>query len=164
MVRQKEKKERKHQILDYIQKGFHFRTKKKEIFRPEQLAGMIQILIVNLESGLTLDRALKNTLDKDILINDIPAHESFHKYVLQKNNKEFFRLDRLVNQYQKNGSSSTIGALEKFHDELCIMQMSNIKKKAEETSVKLTLLLMLSLISIIMVVMTPVVLMLQNLM
>ncbi len=127
------------------------------------LARTIQVLLISLESGSTMDSALHHSLDNGILISDITAVESLNKYAIQLNNKEFFRFVRMVNQYHKNGSVSTLGALEKYYDELCLMQMAAIKKKAEETSVKLTLLLMLSLVSIIVVVMTPVVMMLQSL-
>lgn len=134
--------------------------KKKEGPEKPRLAQVVQIVLVNLEAGCTLEEALKNALGEPKKAET--AVKDMELFAAELNDKEFYRFLRLVRQYQQNGSKSTLSALEKFGGEMYINKMENIKKTAEGASVKLTLLLMLSLFSIILVVMTPVVMMLKS--
>lgn len=120
-----------------------------------EIAGMIQSILVNLKTGSTLNKALQDLID---LSGEVTAIAATNKMAMELQDKNFWRFTRLLNQYHKNGSESTFVALQKYHDELWLEHSSYIKKKAEESTIKLTLLLMLSLISIVAVIMTPVML------
>lgn len=129
---------------------------------------VIQILILNLETGCTLNQSLMSAFQPylserdDSVTNKDSIVSEINRKAKKLNHKNFFRLVRLINQYQKNGSSSTLRALEKYHADLYLNSMTEMKKKAERATLKLTLLLMLSLISIITVIMTPVVILLKS--
>lgn len=137
-----------------------FQRKRKE--QDVDLSDVIQVLMIHLETGCTLEQALLNALPKSYRLSNMSMMESVNRAAKKWNDKNFFRFVRLINQYHKNGSQSTMKALEIFYGELCINKMAEIRKKAEEASIKLTLLLMLSLFSIIIVVMTPVVILLKT--
>lgn len=122
----------------------------------------IQILLVNLEAGCPLEKSLKNSLGSDFEIKGSTYVESLNAKSVLLNNKDLFRFVRLVNQYHLNGSQNSISALEKLLGELYLRKMSNIKKKAEKATIWLTLVLMLSLFSIIIVIVTPVIIMLKT--
>lgn len=126
------------------------------------LTAVLQILLLNLEAGCTLEQSLTNSLGEQFRIPGNTMVQSVHEWTTKSNDKDLFRFSRLVQQYHQNGSKSTMGAFDKFLGEQYTMKMAEIKKRAERATIKLTLLLMLSLFSIILVVMTPVVIMLQS--
>lgn len=134
------------------------RTKKDEV----DLIKTIQILLVNLEAGCPLEKSLENALGSDFVIKGSSYVESLNTKSLLVNNKDLFRFVRLINQYHLNGSHNSMSALEKLLGELYSRKMADIKKKAEQSTIKLTILLMLSLFSIIIVVVTPVIVMLKS--
>lgn len=134
------------------------RTKKDEV----DLIKTIQILLVNLEAGCPLEKSLENALGSDFVIKGSSYVESLNTKSLLVNNKDLFRFVRLINQYHLNGSQNSMSALEKLLGELYSRKMADIKKKAEQSTIKLTILLMLSLFSIIIVVVTPVIVMLKS--
>lgn len=134
------------------------RTKKDEV----DLIKTIQILLVNLEAGCPLEKSLENALGSDFVIKGSSYVESLNTKSLLVNNKDLFRFVRLINQYHLNGSQNSMSALEKLLGELYSRKMADIKKKAEQSTIKLTVLLMLSLFSIIIVVVTPVIVMLKS--
>ena len=133
-----------------------------------ELSQIIQSFIINYGCGMTLEQALAITLtngskDPTLLkhIHVSPhAIEGINRYALEVENKEIWRFVRLINQLHLTGSTITRLALEKYHDELWENKLSNVRKKSEKVSVQLTFLLMLSLISVIIVVITPIMLLL----
>lgn len=127
-----------------------------------ELIKTIQILLVNLEAGCPLEKSLKNALGTSFEIKGSSYVESLNTKSVAMNDKDLFRFVRLINQYHLNGSQNSIIALEKLLGELYSRKMADIKKKAEKATIKLTVLLMLSLFSIIIVVVTPVIVMLKS--
>ncbi len=126
------------------------------------LSKIIQILVINLETGATLINALEAAAKDQFYIKDTSILENINKKAIEFNDKDFYRFVRLLNDYNRNGSPSTLSALQSMYSDLCMQEMSRIKKKAEQATVKLTLLLMLSLIAIVLVVLTPVMLMINS--
>lgn len=134
----------------------------------EELSQIIQSFIINYGSGMTLEQALNITLvsgskDETLLKQLQIAPQSIdalNRYAVEVENKEIWRFVRLINQLHLTGSAITRLALEKYHDELWSNKLSDIRKKSEKVSVQLTFLLMLSLISVIIVVITPIFLLL----
>lgn len=127
-----------------------------------QMSEIILVLLLSLKSGCTLDQSIRNAFPQRFMNSGLQGIECIQRTSKQLNDKEFYRLTMMLNQYHKNGSESTFQALQKFHDELCFQQTAQIKKKAEQATIKLTLLLMLSLVSIILMIMAPVMMMLKN--
>lgn len=133
-----------------------------------ELSQIIQSFIINYGCGMTLEQALAITLsngssDPSLLKHlQISPHaiEGINRYALAVENKEIWRFVRLINQLHLTGSTITRIALEKYHDELWENKLSEVRKKSEKVSVQLTFLLMLSLISVIIVVITPIILLL----
>lgn len=126
------------------------------------LSKIIQVIVINLETGTTLVNALETAAGEYFYIRDVSILDTINKKAVLFNNKDFYRFVRLINDYHRNGSPSTISALQTMYGDLCMQEMSKIKMKAEQATVKLTLLLMLSLISIVLVVLTPVMLMINS--
>lgn len=133
-----------------------------------ELSQVIQSFIINYGCGMTLEQALDVTLsssskDAHLLkhIHAAPnAIDGINRYAMAVESKEIWRFVRLINQFHMTGSTITRLALEKYHDELWENQLSYVRKKSEKVSVQLTFLLMLSLISVIIVVITPIMLLL----
>lgn len=133
----------------------------------KDLSTFIQEFLINHSSGITLERALKMTVEsqcQDVelkkMIKVYPSViESLNLFATRKDRKEIWRFVRLINQTEITGSSTTIDALEKYHDELWQQKLVSAKKKSEQISIQLTFLLMLSLISVIITVVTPIVMM-----
>lgn len=157
------------QVLKYIrtklnlilQKRRERKTKESEM-NSSRLSEIILVLLLSLKSGSTLDQSIKTAFPTNFQHPGLQGIESVCRTAKHFNDKEFYRLTMLLNQYHKNGSESTFQALQKFHDELCFHQTAEIKKKAEQATIKLTLLLMLSLVSIILMIMAPVIMMLKH--
>lgn len=144
--------------------------KKKIAISPfeAELSHFIQEFLINYGAGITLDKALKLTLttqchdaqlNKQLAVSN-SAVQALNQYATLKDRKEIWRFVRLINQFHITGSQSTIVALEKYHDELWQMKLLSVRKKSESVTIQLTFLLMLSLISVIIVVLTPVIMLL----
>jgi hypothetical protein len=144
--------------------------KKKEALLPfeAELSNFIQEFLINYGAGITLEKALKLTLSTqcrdDLLHRQIAvsssAVQALNQYATLQDRKEIWRFVRLINQFHITGSLSTIAALEKYHDELWQMKLIRVRKKSESITIQLTFLLMLSLISVIIVVLTPIIMIL----
>ncbi len=133
-----------------------------------ELSHFIQEFLITYGAGITLDKALRLTLTSqshDSLLNkqlavSSNAVQGLNQYATLQDRKEIWRFVRLINQFQITGSQSTIAALEKYHDELWQMKLIRVRKKSESITIQLTFLLMLSLISVIIVVLTPIIMIL----
>ena len=142
---------------------------KRDCTFEKELHNMLQEFLIAFGAGLTLDQALRSTLEKvnndqtliRLLNASTTAIEALNDYALLIDRKEVWRFVRLVNQYQITGSTTTIQAIERLHDELWQNKLLAIRKKSEVVTVQLTFLLMLSLISVIVVSITPVILFLR---
>lgn len=129
----------------------------------------IQEFLITYGAGITLERALSLTLStqcKDIeLLSELSEActtiESLNRFAIKQDNKEIWRFVRLINQFHLTGAISTVNALEKFHDELWNHRLVKARKKSEQVSLQLTFLLMLSLISVIIVVLAPIMMILN---
>lgn len=133
----------------------------------KNLSSFIQEFLINYSAGITLEHALKMTIEssctEDALVKSVRVYpsviEALNQYALKVDRKEIWRFIRLVNQKETTGSETTLFALEKFHDELWQQKLIGAKKKSEQISIQLTFLLMLSLISVIITVIAPIVMM-----
>lgn len=144
--------------------------KKKVTILPfeAELSHFIQEFLINYGAGITLEKALRLTLSTqcrdDLLHRQIAvsssAVQALNQYATLQDRKEIWRFVRLINQFHITGSLSTIAALEKYHDELWQMKLIRVRKKSESVTIQLTFLLMLSLISVIIVVLTPIIMIL----
>lgn len=144
--------------------------KKKVTILPfeAELSHFIQEFLINYGAGITLEKALRLTLSTqcrdDLLHRQIAvsssAVQALNQYATLQDRKEIWRFVRLINQFHITGSLSTIAALEKYHDELWHMKLIRVRKKSESVTIQLTFLLMLSLISVIIVVLTPIIMIL----
>ncbi|MDO4799591.1 MAG: hypothetical protein Q4A52_03620 [Bacillota bacterium] len=134
-------------------------SENEELIR--EMPRILQELILTIRSGATLEEAMRRCLPERLRVEGMGAFDSLSLYAQKVNKKAVWRFFRLISQYRANGSLSSMDAMEKYHDELWQLRLVEIRKKAEEVSLKLTLLLMLSLISVIAVIMTPVVLLFQ---
>ncbi|OJV64616.1 MAG: hypothetical protein BGO41_13510 [Clostridiales bacterium 38-18] len=134
----------------------------------KHLPSLIQEFIITYETGVSLENALKQAFEtfnmdevfnaqKKISTNYI---ELFNHYAFKRDDKEIWRFTRLISQLKKTGSQTAATALEKFHDELWQNLSVNAKLKSEKVTIQLTFILMLSLISVITVVITPILLIL----
>jgi len=145
--------------------GFFKHKTTISIFERE-LSIFIQEFLINYEAGVTLDRALRLTANsqcKDLeFIRQLNisnnAIDGINHFAALQDRKEVWRFTRLVNQIQLTGSHSALEALSKYHDELWQSKLSLARKKSEIVTIQLTFLLMLSLISVIIVVITPIML------
>ena len=149
-------------------KGILMNQKKKKSEFEKHLSEFIQEFLINLGAGITLEAAIKMTIlsqsNDDRLMHLLKqsnnAIEGLNLYAKELEQKEIWRLVRLINQLHLTGSSTSLFALEKFHDELWQQKLVLMRKKSEIITVQLTFLLMLSLISVIIVVISPIMLML----
>lgn len=148
--------------LRSILKKYQEKKRKESELSSSKLSEIILVLLLSLKSGTTLDESIKYAIPATFLNSGLQGIESVRRAAKLLNDKEFYRLTMLLNQYHKNGSESTFQALQKFYDELCFHQTAEIKKKAEQATIKLTLLLMLSLLSVILMIMAPVIMMLKH--
>lgn len=148
--------------------GILMNQKKKITEFEKQLSEFIQELLINLGASITLEAAIKMTILSQsnderlmhLLRQSNNAIEGLNLFAKECDQKEVWRLVRLVNQLHLTGSSTSLFALEKFHDELWQQKLVFMRKKSEIITVQLTFLLMLSLISVIIVVISPIMLML----
>jgi len=144
--------------------------KRKVVISPfeAELSHFIQEFLINYGAGITLDKALRLTFTthcRDALLSkqlsgSSSAVQALNQYATHQDRKEIWRFVRLINQFHITGSLSTISALEKYHDELWQMKLVRVRKKSESVTIQLTFLLMLSLISVIIVVLTPIIMIL----
>lgn len=133
----------------------------------KNLSDFIQEFLINYSSGVTLEYALKMTIESqgtdDVLMQHVKVYpsviEALNHFAATIDRKEIWRFVRLVNQKEVTGSNVTLSALEKYHDELWQNKLVGAKKKSERISIGLTFLLMLSLISVIITVIAPIIMM-----
>lgn len=133
----------------------------------KNLSSFIQEFLINYSAGVTLEHALKMTIESsctdEVLVKSVKVYpsviEALNQFALKVDRKEVWRFVRLVNQKETTGSETTLFALEKLHDELWQQKLIGAKKKSEQISIQLTFLLMLSLISVIITVIAPIVMM-----
>lgn len=144
---------------------WHVKKHPKSDFEKEFI-DFLQLLLMNINGGLILEDALMlsiNTIKSAHELNQQALrHQSAIKglnfYANTLNNEHVWRLTRLLNQAHKTGSDHLEQALEKMYANLWTEKTANFKKKSEQVSVGLTFLLMLSLISVIVVVISPILL------
>lgn len=134
----------------------------------KHLPSLIQEFIITYETGVSLENALKQAFETFNLDDAFNVHKRvssnyidlFNQYAFERDDKEIWRFTRLISQLKKTGSQTAASALEKFHDELWLNLSVNAKIKSEKVTIQLTFILMLSLISVITVVITPILLIL----
>ena len=160
--------EKSNAVLDEMLIRYNLKKPKTDVSAFEKnLSIFIQEFLINYSSGITLERALKLTVESQCqdeelkkLIKVYPSViESINLFAVRKDRKEIWRFVRLINQTEMTGSLTTVDALEKLHDELWQQKLVKAKKKSEQISIQLTFLLMLSLISVIITVITPIIMM-----
>jgi hypothetical protein len=152
--------------LSYLDKVGLYKKKVTLLPFEAELSHFIQEFLINYGAGMTLEKALKLTLSTqcrdELLIRQLAVSsntiQALNHYATLQDRKEVWRFVRLINQFHITGSLSTIAALEKYHDELWQMKLIRVRKKSESVTIQLTFLLMLSLISVIIVVLTPIIL------
>lgn len=126
----------------------------------------IESLVLNLQSNIPLEKAMQVTIKnidgledlKKNLIQRGNAITAIHLYAQEYDTDCIWRLTQLIEQSHKTGNSLLAITLQKYLDELWSEKMNAVQKKAEKISVQLTFLLMISLISVIMVVVSPLIL------
>lgn len=131
------------------------------------LPEFIQEILLNMTCDMTIEKAVRvaisgnqsNPLYEEL--NQLQHKHASSVYAVNRfavvcNHNDLWKLSRLINQNFLTGSEMTYMALEKFHEELWQKKLQAVKMKSEKVSVYLTFLLMLSLISIIIVVIAPI--------
>lgn len=140
--------------------------KKPKPIMETTLSQFVQILLMNLNSGMILEKALHDTIDAIPDLNDLKTamhmHQSavigFNHYAASLESDSVSRLSRTITQAHLTGSLSLEQSLEKMYETLWHEKINAFKKKSEKVSIQLTFLLMLSLISVIVVVVSPIIL------
>lgn len=126
----------------------------------------LQSLLLNLNSGMTLEEALQSAIKSahyaPELIHQTHLRQSaisgLNHFSFIEASDKVWKMTRLINQTHKTGNSNLVYALNKLYEELWIEKTSEFKKKSEKVSIQLTFLLMLSLISVIAIVVSPIIL------
>lgn len=126
----------------------------------------IQSFVLNVQSGLTVDQALivaaENTRAPQALLNEFSKRETpsiaLSYYAREENASDVNRFVRLIEQNKKTGGTNIHSILQQFSNEILLERFEAFKQKSEKVSVKLTFLLSLSLISVIIVTIAPVML------
>ena len=132
-----------------------------------ELPSFIQEIILNMTCDMTTESAVKGAIisNRDNpnfeslslkIDKQISAINALNMFALECNFHDLWKLSRLINQNFLTGSANTYSALERFHDELWDQKLQNVKIASERASLYLTFVLMLSLFSVIMVVITPI--------
>jgi hypothetical protein len=124
----------------------------------------IQSFLLNLGCDMTLEDALKRSIlyssDDEQMIRVLKVHQNsvdaLNQYAIACDSQSLWRFSRLVNQCYHTGGTQLYASLERFHDELWTEKLSEVKRHSEKVSVQLTFLLTLSLISVIIVVVAPI--------
>jgi hypothetical protein len=134
----------------------------------QNLTQFVQTLLMNINGGLILEKALQKTIDATSVCKDLQTamhmHQSavvgFNHYAATLGSDSISRLARLINQAHQTGSRTLEDSLEKMYESIWTEQINRFRKKSEKVSIQLTFLLMLSLISVIVVVISPILLIL----
>ncbi len=132
-----------------------------------ELPSFIQEIILNMTCDMTTESAVKGAIisNRDNpnfeslslkIDKQISAINALNMFALECNFHDLWKLSRLINQNFLTGSANTYSALERFHDELWDQKLQTVKIASERASLYLTFVLMLSLFSVIMVVITPI--------
>ncbi|MBE0450683.1 MAG: hypothetical protein IBX70_07540 [Clostridia bacterium] len=140
------------------------KTKPLSDFEKNQ-TDFLQSLLLNLNSGMTLEEslqlAIKSAHYAPELIHQSQLRQSaisgLNHFSLIESSDKVWRMTRLINQTHKTGNSNLVFAINKLYEELWMEKTSEFKKKSEKVSIQLTFLLMLSLISVIVIVVSPII-------
>lgn len=140
------------------------KRKPKSDFEKNQ-TDFLQSLLLNLNSGMTLEEALKYSIRSaeyaPQLLQQANLRQSailgLNHFSVIESSDQVWRMTRLINQTHKTGNSNLVYALNKLYEELWMEKTSEFKKKSERVSIQLTFLLMLSLISVIAIVVSPII-------
>lgn len=145
------------------------KLKKKEPHPFEHvLPEFIQEILLNMSCDMTIEKALRLAIQSnasqhsymslnEYLIKQASSIQALNLFSVECNSHEIWKLSRLVNQNYLTGSENTYTALERYHDELWQNKLQLVKIKSEKVGIYLTFLLMLSLLSIIVVIVSPIV-------
>ena len=109
-----------------VSKGVRFNQKKAISIFERDLSVFIQEFLINYGSGITLDQALKMTLQSQntderllqLIHQNSSTIDALNRFASEQDRKEIWRLVRLINQLHMTGSVTSLFALEKYHDEL----------------------------------------------
>lgn len=126
----------------------------------------IQSFVLNVQSGITVDQALviaaENSCAPKALISEFKKRETpciaLSFYAREENSSDVSRFVRLIEQNKKTGGDNIYVILQQFSNEILLERFERFKQNSEKVSVKLTFLLSLSLISVIIVTISPVML------
>ncbi|MBF4691851.1 hypothetical protein [Fusibacter ferrireducens] len=132
-----------------------------------ELPSFIQEIILNMTCDMTIESAVKGAIINNSenpnfealnlkIEKQISAINALNMFALECNFHDLWKLSRLINQNFLTGSVNTYSAMERFHDELWDQKLQNVKTASERASLYLTFVLMLSLFSVIVVVVTPI--------
>ncbi len=141
---------------------------KRRVLSPFELKlpSYIQSFVLNVNSGLTVDQALvlaAENLDMpeayrhELAIRANPTLGLIY-YTQHLNSETVSRVARLISQSKKTGSVHLMATLEKAAEDMLNERFEAFKQKSEKISVQLTFLLSLSLISVIIIAVSPVML------
>lgn len=140
------------------------KSKPKSTFEIE-LIDFVQILSLNLNCGKLLEESLKESITSSsdptllaIFKSEPRAILAFNLFVNQNPSEWGQRLNRSINRTHITGSTHILLLVDKILEDLYRIKMQDFLKKSEKISIALTFLLMLSLISVIVVVIAPIIL------
>lgn len=142
----------------------NLKRKPKSDFEKNQ-TDFLQSLLLNLNSGMTLEEALQFAIKSahyaPELLQQAQLRQSaifgLNHFSVIESSDQVWRMTRLINQSHKTGNSNLVYTLNKLYEELWMEKTSEFKKKSEKVSIQLTFLLMLSLISVIIIVVSPII-------
>ncbi len=126
----------------------------------------LQLLLLNLNSGMTLEEALQSAIQSAHYAPELMHQSQLRQSAISGLNHfsrieasdKVWRMTRLINQTHKTGNLNLVYSINKLYEELWMEKTSDFKKKSEKVSLQLTFLLMLSLISVIIIVVSPIIL------
>ncbi len=152
------------QKLDAFFIDKHIKKKPPTVFET-QLPTFVQILSLYLHCGARLEDALKQAIaysEDDTLIKlsqtQISHVFAFHKYALAHPNDWTTRLNRAIFQNHHTGGLQLLSTIDRIYEDLYREKTQAFIKKSEQSSMALTFILMLSLLSVITVVISPILL------
>lgn len=133
----------------------------------QTLPDFIQSIVLNLECGASLEKSISSFLGAqegnptyDLLILEYERSESslnaVNAYAKTVNTYFFWRFTQQINQLHSTGSQASIEGLKTLYQEIWRYKHENLKIASERISVILTFILMLSLISVIIIVVSPI--------
>lgn len=156
------------EINEYIDKQLikaNLKRKSQSDFEKNQ-TDFLQLLLLNLNSGMTLEEALLSAIQSAHYAPELMHQAQLRQSAISGLNyfsgieasDKVWRMTRLINQTHKTGNLNLVNSINKLYEELWMEKTSDFKKKSEKVSLQLTFLLMLSLISVIIIVVSPIIL------